>query len=374
MSVPEYVFQHRIQEFYDELKSGRNLWKIDETLGFVDEKGRNLIKKWIQDPRFPWTFGRGYTVLQQAAPVISLVVDADSDRSYMLGNYAGDGTDYEPDGTTPQSSWTQNARLKTGSFLIVMTAPNADMLTAMYALIERALYEGETANLGEENIIQFFDYGISELRYSGTDIRPDQSYIPTNTWARTLRIGCTYLHTWTGRSFGSGGYAFSIDLGNVYATDDTEIQRNPQFVDGYPAIQSSAEQTYMNAPGVNLYGKTIDATTAILTTDGMGMSTDNSLVLTNNSALMFSATIGANIIGISSAIWKFAGIIRRYDTPESTHLIGITTYDVVADPIFEETYIDIDVDLELGALKISAKGVNTQIIDWNANIQTKELS
>lgn len=373
MSVPEYVFTHRIQEFYDELRSGRNLWKVDETLGFVDEKGRNMIKRWLQDPRYAWTFGRGYTILQQAPPIVSLVVDSDSDRSYMLGNYANQGIDYEPDLITPQSAWTQNARLKSGSFLMVMTAPNADMLTAMYCLIERALYEGETANLGEENIIQFYDYGISELRYSGTDVRPDQSYIPTATWARTLRINCMYTHTWTGRNYNNTGFVFSIDLGNIYTQDD-EYQKYPAFVDGNPSTKSSAQTTFMNAPGINLTGQTTDNQTIILTMDEQLPSLDNVLVCPAHTALMFSVTVGANIVGRSSAIWKFAGIIRRYESTIGTHLIGITTYDVVSDDIFETTYIDIDVDTTLGALKISATGTTDQVIKWEANVQVKELT
>lgn len=372
MSVPEYVFTHRIQEFYDELRSGRNLWKVDETLGFVDEKGRTMIKRWLQDPRYTWTFGRGFTILQQAPPIVSLVVDSDSDRSYMLGNYSSQGIDYEPDLVTPQNAWTQNARLKTGSFLLVMTAPNADMLTAMYCLIERALYEGETANLGEENIIQFYDYGISELRYSGTDVRPDQSYIPTAAWARTLRINCMYQHTWTGRNYSDKGFVFSIDLGNIYAQDDL-VSNSPVFVDGNPSTTSSTQTTFMNAPGINMFGQTIDDETVILTTDSLAPSIDNVLVCLPNSALMFSVTVGANIVGRSSAIWKFAGILRRYETADSTHLIGITTYDVVSDAVFERTYIDIDVDHTLGALQISATGDLTQVIKWEANIQAKEL-
>jgi hypothetical protein len=242
----------------------------------------------------------------------------------------------------------------------------------MYCLIERAMYEGETANMGEENIIQFYNYGISELRYSGTDVRPDQSYIPTGTWARTLRINCTFQHHWTGRNYDKNGYVFSIDLGNVYAQDDL-LQKNPEFVENAPAIQASRGTTFLNAPGINLIGKTTDSQTVILTMDGLLPSLDNVLTVGQHTALMFSVSVGANIIGISSAIWKFAGIIRRYDSTASTHLIGITTYDVVADSVFEPTYIDIDVDTNMGALKISATGVSDYVIDWEANIQLKEL-
>lgn len=374
MSVPEYVFLHRIQEFYDELRSGRNLWKIDETLGFVDEKGRAMIKKWIQDPRFPWTFGRGYTILQQRSPIISLVVDSASDRSYMLGNYATDGTIIDPLSEKPQAYWQENARFKTGSFLIVMTAPNSDMLTAIYCLIERALYEGESSNIGEENIIQFSDYNISELRYSGTDIRPDQSYIPTNTWARSLRINCTYLHTWSGRHYSDTGYAFSINLGNVSNTDGDIIQTNPEFVDGVPVLPTGSSLAYIPIPGTTLNGSTSNNSTSFLTSDGLAPSVDNILIVPPNTSLIFDARIGASVNGQSSALWTFSGVVRRENLPSSTVLVGLTSSNVVADTLFANTYIDIETDPTIGALNISATGADSYNITWTANIQFKEIS
>ena len=373
MSVPEYVFMHRIKEFYDELRSGRNLWKVDETLGFVDEKSRTMIKRWIQDPRFEWTFGKGYSVLQKEAPIISLVVDADADRNYMLGNYASDGIIMDADAVTPQMYYAENARFKSGTFLIVMTAPNADMLTAMYCLVERALYEGESANLGEEHIIQFNDYNISELRYSGTDVRPDQNYIPLNTWARTLKINCTYIHTWQGRIYSKNGYAFTVDLGNIYAGDDL-LQKNPEFIEGYPVLPTSQSQTYTPTPGVTLTASTVGTTPVAFTADGQFPAADNILVVPANSTLVFDAAIGANINGTASAFWKFGGVVRRANALSSTTLVGITAYEVVADALFSSTYIDIDVDQSLGALKIQATGLPETSIDWSASVQFKELS
>lgn len=374
MSVPEYVFLHRIQEFYDQLRSGRHLWKVDETMSFVDEKGREMIKRWIQDERFPWTFGRGYTILVQPAPVISLVVDSDSDRAggYYLGNYDDEGIDYDPDGITPQMAWEKRSKLKTGTFQFVMTAPNSDMLTAIYCLMERALYEGENAPRGEEDIIQFSDYGISELRYSGSDVRPDQSFIPTAAFARTLRVTCTYLHTWSGRTFGKNGYAFSINIGNI-AEDGELIQQNPSFIDGYPVLPSSESLTYQNAPGVELTGTSTGVVPVVLTSTGSFPAADNILIVPPNTALVFNAVIGANIAGISSAIWRFGGVIRRQSLASSTFLVGLTSYDVVADAIFSTAYIDIEADTTMGALRIAATGVTGYDITWTANVQVKEL-
>lgn len=375
MSVPEYVFMHRIQEFYDQLRAGRNLWKIDETLGFVDERGREMIKRWVQDERYPWTFGQGYTILTQPAPVISLVIDADSDRpgGTFLGNFADEGIDYEPDETTPQSYWRKNVRLKTGTFLFVFTAPNADMLNAMYALIERALYEGETPPVNEENIITFSDYGISELRYRGSDVHPDQNYIPTATFARTLSVSCTYPHQWSGKIFGKTGFAVSINLGNIYASPDETVQINPEFVDGVPLIPDIPNPVFEPPPGVNLQATTFGSIgSTVFTTNGEYPTTDNILRVMENTSLSFVATITANMNGSQSAMWRFSGIIRREGSPSTTTLVGIDTPTVIADPIFSTTFIEISADTSVGALIISATGLPDTSVTWTANIQVKE--
>jgi len=375
MSVPEYVFLHRVQEFYDQLRLGHNLWKIDEVLNFVDDRGREMVKRWIQDERFPWTFGRGYTLLTQPAPIIALVVDSDSDRAggYFLGNHAGQGIEYDPTGTNPQMYWEENARLKTGSFVFVLTAPNSDMLTAMYCLLERALYEGETPPAGEQNIISFSDYGISELRYSGSDLRPDQNYIPTATFARTLRVSCTYMHTWSGKIWGPNGYAFSIDLGNLFV-DETAEQTNPNFIAGNPVLPIKESLVFSNIPGAVLSGSTESASSStVLTSNASFPAADNIIVVPPNSAITFNATIGANINGEASALWRFSGVVRREADPSTVTLVGITSYDVVADEIFSTTYVDIYTDTQYGALIFAVKGINLVTIKWQATVQIKEL-
>lgn len=114
MSVPEYVFLNRIREFYEQLRAGRNLWKIDETLHFFDERGRSMVKRWIQDEKYPWSIGRGYGLLTQQAPVISLVIQGDSDRpgGNFMGNYAEQFIEYESDQVTPRDYWQTSARIK----------------------------------------------------------------------------------------------------------------------------------------------------------------------------------------------------------------------------------------------------------------------
>lgn len=376
MSVPEYVFLSRLKEFYEELRFGKNLWKIDETLYFVDERGRSMIKRWIQDERYQWTIGRGYTILAQPAPIVTLIVQGDSDRpgGYFIGNFAQEGIDYEPDGVTPQQYWNSSGRLKTGSFTFIITAPNIDMLNAMYALVERALYEGETPPDNEPNIICFNDYGIGELSYRGADVRPDQTYLPTNTFVRTLSVSCTYTQIWSGKLFGSSNYAFSVDLGNIYAYDDA-LQINPTLIDGQIALPLSSPSTPSTSEGgITFTTSTINTTTpSVFTTDGGPKRSDNIFLVPPFTSLMFDAIIGANKQGEAAAFWKFSGIVRRANAASTTTLVGLTNPEVIADSIFANTYIDIHADTANGALIIAAKGLSDEAITWKASIIAKEL-
>ena len=378
MSVPEYVFLHRIQEFYDQLRAGRNLWKIDETLDFIDERGRQMIKKWVQDPRYPWTLGRGYTILSQPAPVISLVVDSDSDRpaGNFIGQYAGSGIRYDDEGN-PKEAWEQHAKLKHGSFLFVFTAPNADMLTAMYTLVERAMYEGESPPINEKNIITFSDYGINELTYRGSDLRPDTNYLPTATFARTLNVSCSYLHTWTGRIFGKNNYVFSINIGNVYEQQDNiYIQENPlpEYVSGAQPeiIENPITPIFITSPGIVLRGKTtIGNIPVYLTTNGQQPSVDNIIRIPDNTTLSFDMTITAYSSTSDTSMWKISGVISRTDGASTTALHDLTQPVVISDVIFENAYVDIYADTVNGALMVTATGIDGLALSWNATIEIR---
>lgn len=377
MSVPEYVFLHRIQEFYNQLRAGRNLWKIDESLDFVDERGRNMIKKWIQDPRFPWTLGRGYTLLTQSPPIISLVVDSDSDRpgGNFIGHYDSDGIIYDSDGD-PREYWQRNSKIKHGSFLFVFTAPNADMLTAMYVLAERALYEGESPPINEQDIITFSDYGINELTYRGSDLRPDQNYIPTATFARTLNVSCSYMHSWTGRIFGKKNYLFSINIGNVYdKEDDIYIQNNPPTPTGLPAaalLPQAAPPVLSAAPGIYLYGNTtIGNVPTYLTTNGQPPSADNMIAVPNNAVISFELNVTANSVGLKSMTWKVSGAIKKGETNETTELIGVTNPQVVGDSELQNAAVDVYADVVNGMLMVTGTGVSGIPLSWTASVEIR---
>ncbi len=215
MSLPEFVFHSRIVDFYERIRAGKNLQKLDEIFFYLDERSLSMTKKWIMDERFPWTIGKGWSLLSQTPPLVAMTLDSDNDRpgGQFLGDVAGEPSiSYEPDGVTPQFYFETSGRLKTATYRFFLVAPNPDMISAMYAMVLRALMEGEQPPIDETHIIPYEEYGIGELHYSGSDISPNQSFLPNVIFARTLTVNCTYLSTWRGRSFGKSGFVSSIDI------------------------------------------------------------------------------------------------------------------------------------------------------------------
>lgn len=215
MSLPEYVFFERVRHFYEELRTGKTLYKVDEVLYFLDDKSLEMTKRWLVDDRFQWNIGKGWSMLTQAPPVVAMTLDSEQDHMQFIGNLTGEENEYDSQGNI--IAWSNTyGRLKSGNINFFLLAPNSDMITAMYLLVQRALSEGESPTQDQPGLRSFEWYGISQLRYNGTDIRPDQTTLPTMMFARTLSVSCTYLMRWADKKYADEeGFVSSIDLGNV---------------------------------------------------------------------------------------------------------------------------------------------------------------
>lgn len=214
MSVAEYVFLNRINDFYKRMRAGEFSEKLDEIFYFLDEKSKVMTKKWLMDDRFEWTIGRGWSLLTQTPPIVAQTLEMESDRQQVIGNHMGEDTSYDADGNETVHH-DIHGRIKTARFTFFLLAPNSDMITAMYLVIQRALSEGETPTSSEPYIIPYEQMGITDLYYSGGDLRPDQNFLPNIAFARSLTITCNYIHQWRGGSFGKYGFVSSIELGTV---------------------------------------------------------------------------------------------------------------------------------------------------------------
>ncbi len=216
MSLPEYVFFERVKSFYEEIRTGQKIDKVDEILYFLDDKSLKITKQWLTDERFQWSIGKGWSMLTQSPPVVAMTLDNEQDHpgGQFINNYTGENYGYDESGN-PEFYSQSYGRMKHGTYNFFILAPNPDMITTMYLLIQRALSEGESPTLENDNLRSFEYYGITELRYSGTDIRPDQSMAPTMTFGRTLSVSCAFLQQWSGTLYGKSGFVSSIDIGNV---------------------------------------------------------------------------------------------------------------------------------------------------------------
>ena len=215
--MPEYALFNRVSDFYERIRAGKNLHKLDEIFYFLDEKSLEMTKRWIMDERFPWSIGKGWSLLSAQPPLVMMTMDAEQDRpgGQIIGNWAGDGVNGFTDSLgrfTPANAYEGYGRLMHATFNFFLVAPNADMISAMYLLTQRALLEGESPPNDESDIIPFDFYGIGELHYSGSDVRPDQNFLPNVAFGRSLSVSCTYLQQWRGKSFGKNGFISSIDV------------------------------------------------------------------------------------------------------------------------------------------------------------------
>jgi hypothetical protein len=133
------------------------------------------------------------------------------------------------------------------------------------------------------------------------------------------------------------------------------------------------------ALSANDFGKlqatTTDGTTIVdMTKDGLAKSSANSIVIPVNTAVMANISIMANASGAYAAMWKFSGLFRRQTSLGSATLVGISQNEVVADPYFNSSYIDIDTESTFGSISLKVKGPDTRNITWSSTFQLIGLS
>lgn len=95
------------------------------------------------------------------------------------------------------------------------------------------------------------------------------------------------------------------------------------------------------------------------------------IILKPNTSITFTAMIGGHIRGVASAYWEFVGSARRDQLPSSVSLTGVGGIKVVADSIFANTSIEIDVDYVTGGLRIWSHGDPLYNIHWDADVNVK---
>jgi len=123
-----------------------------------------------------------------------------------------------------------------------------------------------------------------------------------------------------------------------------------------------------------LRSDTTDATSEALTTNKGIASTDNQIILPNNSAYAFHGTIVARQQasgGTASAAWKIEGLIRREGSAGTTVLVNSATTVLDNTPSWG---MALSADTTNGGLKIEVTGAASTNIRWVATIHTSEVT
>jgi hypothetical protein len=197
-------------------------------------------------------------------------------------------------------------------------------------------------------------------------------------------------------AIGSGGSLIgsdSVGLGNntyIFGSSATAI--------GYSASASKNNSTaigpYASATGIGkiafgngflttssdsqqgltiLRGRTTNATSLVLTTDGSSVGQFNTVLIVQlGAAYAFSGLVVARQLasaGTQTAAWKVEGLIRREVTLASTTLVASTVTAISNSPGWS---VSLSADTTNGAMLVTVTGAAATNIVWVANIETAE--
>lgn len=123
-----------------------------------------------------------------------------------------------------------------------------------------------------------------------------------------------------------------------------------------------------------LRSDTTDTTSEALTSDNGSATTDNQVILPNNSAYAFHGTIVARqqaSAGTACAAWRVEGLIRREGSAGTTVLVNSATTVLDNTPAWGMT---LSADTTNGGLAITVTGAAATNIRWVATIHTSEVT
>lgn len=119
---------------------------------------------------------------------------------------------------------------------------------------------------------------------------------------------------------------------------------------------------------------TTNSTATVLTTDDTAPSTDDQIILPNNTAFVFSGMVVARQQasgGTASAAWKVDGLIRREGSAGTTALVNSALTVISNVPGWT---LALSADTTNGGLAVTVTGAAATNIRWVANIQTSEVT
>jgi hypothetical protein len=125
-----------------------------------------------------------------------------------------------------------------------------------------------------------------------------------------------------------------------------------------------------------LGAQTTDATATALTSSAAAAGTTNQVILPNNSAYLFKATVISNVTGGgNTSAWKLEGAIKRGANAASTTIVGLVTTTLLAQDAGAATWaIAATADTTNGGLRITFTGQASTTIRTVCKVETTEVT
>ena len=212
-------------------------------------------------------------------------------------------------------------------------------------------------------------------------------YSAQSTSVGTVAIGAQntasgQYSTAIGRSnTASGNYAAVIGSRDSTASADNSFasgQEAKATIRGQKVHASGQFATKGDAQGsiFILRADTTDATATVLTTNNSTASTDNQIVLQNESAMSFTGTVVVRedaSDGDDYAGWEIKGVIMRQGQASDTTLgVGIVN-SLYHTSGLANAAVALSADTTNGGLKIQVTGIASTNLNWVATVHTSEV-
>jgi hypothetical protein len=133
----------------------------------------------------------------------------------------------------------------------------------------------------------------------------------------------------------------------------------------------------LSQSGLLLVGTvTTNATATVLTSDGSAASTNNQVILPNNSAYYVKGSIIANVTGASNTkSWDFIATIKRGANAAATSIVGVVALNVqAADAGASAWAVAITANTTNGGLAVTVTGQASTTIRWVCKLETTEVT
>ena len=196
-------------------------------------------------------------------------------------------------------------------------------------------------------------------------------------------VGSAILGGWGNTASGTGASVISGNNNTSNASRTTVLGSlaTARAINGIFAMQP-CNSPISASGGINqtsilvLARQTTDATATALASDSSAAGTTNQVILPNNSAYLFKATVISAVTGGGNTSgWKLEGVIKRGANAASTTIVGLVTTTLLAQDAGAATWaIAATADTTNGGLRITFTGQASTTIRTVCKVETTEVT